>query len=130
MKLLLDTHVFLWLVTANERLGPDPIAAIRRPTTEVFVSVVSIWEAVLKHAAGKLALEIPADRTLREARDEHGIASLPLTENAVRHLLTLPTIHRDPFDRMLVCQAIEHDLVLVTADRILLSYPVSTLAIP
>ena len=129
MRLLLDTHIFLWYVTADPKLEDKHAALIRDSANDAFLSVASIWEAIAKHSRGKLPLPAPITRYVRDLRQEQRIAVLPLDEGSTMRLLSLPPVHRDPFDRMLVCQAIEHDLVLMTADRILPSYPVKILAL-
>lgn len=91
----------------------------------MLLSVVSVWEISVKHSLGKLALPTPLDRFISTQRELHGISVLPLDERAVFHLHKLPSLHRDPFDRMLICQAIEHGLVLVTVDEAVRRYPVS-----
>ena len=125
MRLLLDTHVFLWYITDDERLPAGTADAIREESNEVYLSVVSSWEALAKHQLGKLPLPSPADEYLRYRREEHEIASLPFEEASLSHLLTLPMHHRDPFDRMLICQAIHHDLMIISADAQFIKYPVA-----
>jgi PIN domain nuclease of toxin-antitoxin system len=85
--------------------------------------VVSLWEAIIKHALGKLPLPHSPASYLPVQRVRHQIASLFLDEASVCHLATLPSVHRDPFDRMLVCQAIEHELTIVTVDDVFRAYP-------
>lgn len=92
------------------------------------MSAVSLWEAIIKHALGKLPLPQPLESYLPAQRARHQIASLPLDEASVCHLATLPLVHRDPFDRMLVCQAIEHKLTIITVDEVFRAYPASLLA--
>ena len=106
MRLLLDTHVFLWYITADTRLPATFLAAIRDPANEVYLSAASVWEAVIKHALGKLPLPGPPADYLPQQRDTHGIASLPVEEAVMPHLAGLPPLHRDPFDRILVAQAL------------------------
>jgi PIN domain nuclease of toxin-antitoxin system len=125
MRLLLDTHTFLWYITDDPRLPPRAAEAIRVESNQVFLSVVSVWEALAKHQLGKLPLPSPADEYLRHRRLEHHISSLAFDEPALSHLLHLPLHHRDPFDRMLICQALRHDLQVVTSDALFLKYPVS-----
>lgn len=126
MKLLLDTHVFLWYIIADPRLPTAFRDAIRNPANEVFLSVAPIWEAVIKYAIGKLPVPAPPADYLPQQCHRHGIASLPIDEAAFSHLAKLPLIHRDPFDRMLLAQAIQHGLTFVTADDVLKSYPVNS----
>jgi len=125
MNLLLDTHVFLWFISGDERLPTAMRDVIRDPENEVYLSVISIWEAIVKHQIGKLSLPQPPEKYLPLQRERHQIESLPLDENSVSQLAKLPFIHRDPFDRILICQAIEHGMALVTVDEVILSYPVS-----
>ena len=127
MKLLLDTHIFLWYITSDRRLAPDTRDLIRDPANLVYLSPVSLWEALVKHRLGKLPLPAQPEIYLATQRARHGIESLALDESSVQRLATLPDHHRDPFDRMLICQAQEHDLTLVTVDTLILLYPVTTL---
>jgi PIN domain nuclease of toxin-antitoxin system len=116
MRLLLDTQVFLWHISANPRLSVLFRDAIRDPGNEVFLSVASVWEAVIKYALGKLPLpEAPASY-LPQQRETHQIASLPVEEGAFAHLAALPPLHGDPFDRILIAQALQHGMMLVTVD--------------
>lgn len=127
MRLLLDTHIFLWHISADERLPIPFLEAIRDPTNEVFLSVVSLWEAVIKHQLGKLPLPASPEVYLPLQRRRHLIYSLDVDEASVARLVGLPAYHRDPFDRLLVCQALAHDLVLVTVDEAVKKYPVTSL---
>jgi PIN domain nuclease of toxin-antitoxin system len=124
MKLLLDTHIFLWYITNDPHLAPELASVIRNEANEVYLSVVSIWEALVKHQGGRLQLPSPADQYLQDKQRQHRIASLPLEAGAAAQVLKLPPIHRDPFDRMLICQAIHHELVLATVDDRIVEYPV------
>lgn len=128
MKSLLDTHAFLWYITEDSRLPESLTNSIRQKSNEVFLSVVSVWEILVKHQLGKLPLPEPADEYIRDRREKHQIGSLTLEEASLRHLLRLPMHHRDPFDRMLICQALHHDLHVVTIDQEFLQYPVKVLA--
>ena len=123
MKLLLDTQVFLWFISGDRRLPDSWRDAIRDPGNAVYLSVASVWEAVIKQQAGKLPLPEPADSLLPVQRKLHQIASLPIDESSVEHLSSLPALHRDPFDRMLVCQALAHGLTVVTVDPVFRAYP-------
>ena len=128
MRLLLDTHAFLWFIAGDARLSADSREAIRDPNNEVFFSVVSLWEAIVKHGLGKLPLPEPPELYLPQQRERHRIAPLPLDEASVAQLAQLPKVHRDPFDRMLVCQARALGLTLVTADPMMRAYPVAVLS--
>ena len=88
---------------------------------------MSLWETVIKHNLGKLELPEPPESYLPTQRERHRIESLRLDEDSVRHLSALPSAHRDPFDRMLVCQAIEHRCTIVTVDEMFKQYPAEIL---
>ena len=127
MDLLVDTHAFLWWATGDDRL-PRPLGRLlREPDNDVFVSAISMWEIAVKARAGKLPLPMPVWEFVAEARVRLEALALPFEESAVVHLNKLPEHHRDPFDRMLICQAIEHELTLVTGDERIRRYPIKTL---
>jgi len=128
MRLLLDTHCFLWYITNNPKLPRHAYDAIRDKSNEPFLSVVSVWEVFVKHKIGKLPLPEPADEYIASRRTAHRILTLDLHSAAVAQLLSLPDYHRDPFDRMLICQALQHDLTIVTNDEIFRHYPAPVLA--
>ncbi len=123
----LDTCSFLWIITGSDELSIRAREAFAEPTNEVYLSAASCWEMSLKCLFGKLELPKPPSTFIPEQREKHFITSLPISEEATFHLLKLPHLHRDPFDRILVCQAIEHSLVLLTPDRLINQYPIRTL---
>ena len=127
MKLLLDTHAFLWFVSGDDRLPLATRDLIRSAEHEVWLSAVSIWEVVVKQRIGRLPLPAPAWSYVTRQRARHGIDALALDEAAIEHLDKLPDVHRDPFDRMLICQAIQNDLQIVTDDQAICRYPIKTL---
>jgi len=127
MRLLLDTHVFLWYISADTRLSAEVRDAIRDPANEVHLSAASIWEAVIKFALGKLPLPVPPAEFLPAQRQAHRIQDLPVDEGAMPHLAKLPSLHRDPFDRMLVAQSLQHGLMLASDDDQVRQYPVPVL---
>jgi PIN domain nuclease of toxin-antitoxin system len=124
LKLLLDSCTFLWIIEGGEQLSSDARALFTNPENEVFLSAVSAWEIAQKNAMGKLPTPEPVDRFVRQHRVRHGISPLALDEESVFQLPRLPLHHRDPFDRMLVCQAIAHGLALLTPDPQIAQYPV------
>src|SRR5437588_5390487 len=127
MRLLLDTHVFLWYISADPQLPAAFRDAIRDPANAVYLSVASVWEAVIKYALGKLPLpEAPAEYLPRQ-REAHQIMPLPVEEAALVHLAGLPPLHRDPFDRIRVAQALQHGFTLVMVDDAVRAYPVPLL---
>ena len=119
MKLLLDTHAVLWWLTADARLSAPARQAIRRAGAHAGVSVASIWEASIKRAAGKL--EGPE---LLDAVTAAGLPLLRIDEHHAKLAGELPLHHRDPFDRMLVAQAMIESLALVTSDTDISRYGV------
>lgn len=108
MKILLDTHIFLWFINGDAQLLTNVRDAIRDPDNEVYLSAVSIWEAIVKYQLGKLPLRESPETYLPKQHDLHQIASLALDESSVIQLAKLPPLHRDPFDRMLICQALHN----------------------
>lgn len=126
MRVLLDTCTFLWIITDAPRLSAKARKAFTNPGNGIFLSSVSAWEISMKHTLGRLPLPVSPDRFVQEQRERHGIEPLALEENAALHLPRLPLLHKDPFDRMLICQAIVHGLVIMTPDELILQYPVRT----
>lgn len=123
MKLLLDACTFLWLA-GGKNLTPTAMRAVSNPVSEVFLSAVSVWEIVLKHGLGKLPLPEPPELLIPTERDLRGIASLAFDEEAAFQVRRLPPLHRDPFDRMLIAQAISGGLTIVTPDPAIAQYPI------
>ena len=118
MRLLLDTHVFLWAVSGSRQLTPK-IRAVIKGADEVFVSAASIWEIAIKVRLGKLEAD-PV--TMVEAIEESGFKELPVRAAHAAHVANLPLLHADPFDRLLVAQAVTEPLRLLTADGALAIY--------
>jgi PIN domain nuclease of toxin-antitoxin system len=127
MRILLDTHIFLWFINGDTRLSTDIRDKICDADNEVYLSSVSIWEAIVKHQLGKLPLPELPETYLPKQRDLHEISSLALDENSVVQLAKLPPLHRDPFDRMLICQALQNGLIIATVDTAVRAYSVSVL---
>lgn len=126
MTLLVDTAAFLWWVTGSPRLSKRAREVLTDPGNDVWLSSVSTWEIALKHALGKLTLPEEPEMLIPRLRTGHRVEELALSEAATLQLPKLPDLHRDPFDRMLVCQAIAHGMTLVTSDPILRRYPIRT----
>lgn len=118
MRLLLDTHLFLWSVTDSPRLSAEARRSIVS-ADEVYVSAASIWETAIKAGLGKIRGDIAQ---LAEAIGGSGFVELPVTAVHAARVSELPLHHRDPFDRLLVAQAMTEPLVLLTADAALLPY--------
>ena len=123
MRLLLDTHIFLWYIANDKRLTPAWSQAIRDLDNEVCLSVVSLWEAIIKYTTGKLLLPEAPETYIPRLREYHQIISLPVEEVDVAQVAALPLLHGDPFDRLLIGQAIQHGLTLVTVDAAICAYP-------
>ncbi len=123
MRLLLDTHIFLWYIANDKRLTQAFSRAIRNPDNEVYLSVVSLWEAIIKYSTGKLPLPEAPETYIPRLRRCHQIISLAVEEVDVSQVATLPLLHSDPFDRLLIGQAIQHGLTLVTVDAAIRAYP-------
>lgn len=127
MKILLDTHIFLWFISGDSRLSIDIRDAIRDPDNEIYLSVISVWESIIKYQLGKLPLPESPETYLPKQRDLHQIASLNLDESSVAQLAKLPPLHHDLFDRMLICQALQNGLIIATVDEVVRAYPVGIL---
>ncbi len=127
MKLLLDTHAFLWWVAASRGLSRRARSAIGSGRHDCFVSVASAWEIGIKVSLGALRIEGALDRFLPEQMAANGFLPLPIELKHAARVATLPFHHRDPFDRLLVGQALEEDLTLVTADPVFARYGVKRL---
>ena len=124
MNLLLDTCAFLWIVGDKPELSNRARSLFADPANDVFLSSVSAWEIAVKYKIGRLQLDRPPNEYVPKYRRGHRINSLPVEEPASLQLDKLPEHHRDPFDRMLICQALYHGLVLLTPDREIRKYPV------
>ena len=123
MKLLLDTHTFLWALSEPNRLSKKQIAAMEDPTNKVYVSSISITEITIKASLGKLELSFDPIN----AAERSGFAMLDFSAKDALLLKDLPFHHRDPFDRMLITQAISRKLVFVTQDSLMDPYDCRTL---
>lgn len=118
MRIILDTHVALWIFAGSPRIEPIK-DTILSTDTEIFISAASWWELAIKIGLGKLEADL---KELRWAAKESGFLDLPIRAEHTEHLLQLPPIHKDPFDRLLVAQAIGEPMRLLTADGKLESY--------
>ena len=126
MKVLLDTHVFIWADSDSKRLSATARGYFTDPDWEICVSVVSIWEMAIKSAVGKMPLRASLSVILAESVAANEMTVLPITIDHVLRVQSLPAIHGDPFDRLLVAQALAEDAVLLTADPQVRRYPAST----
>lgn len=123
MKLLLDTHALLWALARPGELAAEARRRLQDPANTVFVSVASAWEIEIKSALGKL--DAPSD--LAEQMQRQRFTELPVCLRHIRSLKGLPGLHRDPFDRLLVAQALADELVVVTRDARIRAYPIRSI---
>ena len=121
MKVLLDTNVLLWWLADSPRLGTEARSLIADPDREILVSVVSLWEVVIKTRIGKLQVDFGE---MDEAIDNEGFRRLAIVSGHLKALLALPAHHRDPFDHLLMAQAIGEDAIFLTGDQQARAYPV------
>lgn len=127
MKLLVDTCTFLWIVADAPALSRRARELFQAADNEVYLSTASAWEIAVKYGLGRLPLPEPPERFVPAMRERHGIAPLAIDEESALHVSRLPSVHRDPFDRMLVAQAIVHGLTILTPDPLVTQYPGRTM---
>ena len=121
MKLLLDTHAFLWFIAGDDRLSRNARGAMERDDAELFLSAASVWEMAIKASLGRLTLPVSVADTVAE-KVEDGFRMLPVEWEHAAAVQELPWHHRDPFDRLLIAQAAAEKMPLVTGDRIFRAY--------
>ena len=129
MKLLLDTHVWLWMIAGHARLTDEDHAALESPENDLYLSAAAVWELAVKSAAGKLKYTGTPSVQIPIHIERSGVYPLAVTVDHAIAAADLPMHHRDPFDRMLVAQARAEEMTLATADRRLAAYGVSILEV-
>lgn len=122
MKLLLDTHVLLWAAGFPARLPPDARALLEDPNNELVFSAASLWEITIKRSLGRADFQVDA-RVLRRGLLDNGYLELSITSEHAVFIDSLPSIHKDPFDRILIAQATVEGITLLTADALVAQYP-------
>jgi PIN domain nuclease of toxin-antitoxin system len=127
MKVLLDTCAFLWIASGSSRLSKTAAGVFLDRDNQRYLSAASTWEIAIKHAVGRLPLPERPDVFVPKIRDRSGIASLDIDEESALRAGRLPGLHSDPFDRMLVAQAIVHGLTILTPDSQIEQYGVRVL---
>jgi PIN domain nuclease of toxin-antitoxin system len=127
VKLLLDTHSFLWFIAGDARLSEQGRALIEDSDNEKFVSIASIWEIAIKTSLGKLPLTKPFEQFIPEQIQRNGLDVLGLRVEHAAKVALLPFHHRDPFDRMIVAQSLAEDIAVVSNDAILDDYGIKRL---
>jgi PIN domain nuclease of toxin-antitoxin system len=124
LKILLDTCTFLWIVSGSADLSDKARHLFTDPENEVYLSAASAWEIIVKNHIGKLPLPGPPHDFIHKWRLRHHIKSIAIDELSVIQLVHLPEYHKDPFDRILICQSIAHSLIILTPDPLVTKYPV------
>jgi PIN domain nuclease of toxin-antitoxin system len=127
VKLLLDTHAFIWWDGDQSKLSAAALGACQSLANSLHLSLASVWELQIKMQLGKLALRLPLADVLRDQQQQNGMALEPVTLEDILALSALPTLHRDPFDRLIIAQANRRGFHLVTHDPELARYPVPVL---
>lgn len=127
MKLLLDTHTFIWWVDKPEKLPKLVLTSFEDPDNSLILSIVSVWEMQIKHQLGKLKLDIPLRTLIENQLEANNLQILPVDLAHIWALGGLPLHHRDPFDRLLIAQARVEDAFLVSQDEAFSDYPVKLL---
>lgn len=127
MRVLLDTHAFLWWITDDQRLSQRARETIARPTNTLFLSAASAWEIAIKAALGRLRFQGNLKSFISRQLAMNGIEPLPVELAHALHVALLPPLHRDPFDRLLVAQAQLEGIPILTADPILGQYEVEVI---
>lgn len=127
MRLLLDTHAFLWFVQADARLSPTAKALIEDPNNKPFISVVSLWEIAIKVSIGKLKLAENYDAYMTRETQRFDLLSIALVHTSLVATLPFQPKHNDPFDRLLIAQALVEQMPLVSNEAMFAAYPVSRL---
>jgi PIN domain nuclease of toxin-antitoxin system len=126
MKALLDTHTFIWWDSDPSRLSAKALAVLHDPASTILLSVVSVWEILVKSQLGKLTLRLPLDQIIAQ-QVANRVQILPATLEHVLALGDLPAVHKDPFDRLLISQARIEGATLLSADHVFNQYPVQIL---
>lgn len=127
MKLLLDTHAFIWWDSDPNRLSQRVLGFCQSPSTTLLLSVASVWEMQIKQQLGKLQLRVPLAGLIAAQQQTNSLELLPVQLDHVLALDNLPLHHKDPFDRLLISQSQVEDAILVSADSIFSQYPVTVL---
>ena len=127
MNLLLDSHTFIWWRDEPQKLSPTAFAAISHPQNVVFLSVVTVWELQIKIALNKLAIKGGLANAVQDERQRNGVQILPVQLSHALYLENLPLHHQDPFDRLLISQAMVENMTLISLDRKFPLYPVNLL---
>jgi len=124
MILLLDTHTFIWYVTDNSRLSNQVLEFINDENNEILLSIASLWEIAIKQNLGKLSFNQPFDKFITQQLNLNDFRLLDIKISHITVVATLPLHHRDPFDRILIAQALAENIPILSADKIFDLYPI------
>jgi PIN domain nuclease of toxin-antitoxin system len=124
MRVLIDTHIFIWYIQNSERLPSSIATYINDGRNDILLSIASVWEMAIKQSTGKLNLGLPYASFIEEQMRLNSLELLHLRLDHLEVVTTMPFHHRDPFDRLLIAQSIVEDIVIISADSIFSSYPV------
>jgi PIN domain nuclease of toxin-antitoxin system len=127
VKLLLDTHIFLWFIAGHQRLSLAARNLIEDDANQPYLSIASLWEMAIKLSLGKLSLGQPFEQLISQQLRLNGIELLPIAVEHVNQVVTMPFHHRDPFDRLLVAQAMVEQIPIVSADEAFKPYEIKCL---
>jgi PIN domain nuclease of toxin-antitoxin system len=127
VKLLLDTHIFLWFIAGHQRLSLAARNLIEDDANQPYLSIASLWEMAIKLSLGKLSLGQPFEQLISQQLRLNGIELLPIAVEHVNQVVTMPFHHRDPFDRLLVAQAMVEQIPIVSADEAFKPYEIKRL---
>ena len=122
MKLLLDTHAFIWLNTQPSRLSSNVMGLLTSGLHDIYLSIASPWEMQIKSQLGKLSLDVSLAELIDTSVNRNNIGLLNIEFKHIDYLANLPLHHKDPFDRMIIAQSILEELTLISEDRIFSSY--------
>lgn len=127
MDILLDTNIFLWIISDDTRLTQEVIDVYLDPKNRFLLSLASVWEMFIKVSNGKLSMPSPPESFLQDQILENGITLLPIRYSHTAHFIKLADHHKDPFDRLIICQALVEKLPVLSSDKIFTKYGVENL---
>ena len=127
MKLLLDTHAFIWLNNEPSRLSETVRQLCQSGMHEFYLSLASPWEMQIKHQLGKLSLDVPLDELIQRNIQSNYIQLLPIESKHISHLERLPFHHNDPFDRVIIAQAVVEQMTIISVDSAFSAYSVAVI---
>lgn len=127
MKLLLDTHAFLWFIGGNSNLSTKARQAIEKDNNQSFLSIASLWEVAIKVSIDKLNLQLSIPDLVTQQVDDNDIKILKIKPEHLEQVAKLDFHHKDPFDRLIIAQSLVENMTIITKDTKFLSYPVSIL---